>query len=210
VKYLFAILLATVAMASFAGQSPAPAAGQVEAVEPFVPEGWEPLQTVAGDLSGDGVKDLAVVVERSDESEGDALSQPGSRGLLVLFGKPKGGYRFETFAPGVLPCANCLGNAERKPGTPAFLLTIKDRELTIGWVRRAPDAVAHVKLVIAYDAKRNQLGLLTDETIAADRGTGKVSSRQRNYATGTVTTNGRQQKMAPRFIPLTRVSPEEY
>ena len=138
------------------------------------------------------------------------LDQPGSRGLLVLFGKPKGGYRFQAFAPGVLPCANCLGNAERKPGTPAFVPTIKDRELTIGWVRRAPDAVAHVKLVVAYDAKRNQLGLLTDETVAADRATGKVSSRQRNYATGTVTTNGRQQEMEPRFIPLTRVSPEEY
>jgi hypothetical protein len=210
VKYLIAILFTAVAMASFAGQPHAPAADQNGAVVPFVAEGWEPQQTAAGDLNGDGIKDLAVVVERSDESEGDALSQPGTRGLLVLFGKPKGGYRFEAFAPDVLPCANCLGNAERKPGTPAFLLTIKDRELTIGWVRKAPDAVAHVKLVIAYDAKRNQLGLLTDETIAADRATGKVSSRQRNYATGTVTTNGRQQKMEPRFIPLTRVSPEEY
>jgi hypothetical protein len=210
VKYLIASIFAAFAMASFAGQATAPAADPNGAIEPFVPEGWEPIQTAGGDLNGDGIKDLAVVVERSDASEGDAVSQPGSRGILALFGKPTGGYRFEAFAPGVLPCANCLGNAERKPGTPAFLLTIKDRELTIGWVRRAPEAVDHVKLVVAYDAKRNQLGLLTDETVAADRVTGNISSRRRNYATGTVTTNGQHQKMALRFIPLTRISPEEY
>jgi hypothetical protein len=113
-------------------------------------------------------------------------------------------------APGVLPCANCLGNAERKPDQHPFLLTVKDRELRIGWVRRAPESAAHVKLVIACDAKRHQLGLLTDETVATDRVTGKVSSRQRNYATGTITTSGRQQKMEPRFIPLSRVSPGQY
>jgi hypothetical protein len=178
-------------------------------IERFVPEGWEPTQSAAGDLNGDGIKDLAVVVERSDEAEGDDIRAQGSRGLLVLFGKPDGGYRFQAFAPDALPCAYCLGAMGAAPGTPAFELRIANRELSVGWIRGSRETTA-VKLVIAYDAKRNQLGLLGDEVITTDRLTGKTTIQHRNYATGTLTVNGSESRLEPRFIPIIEVSAEDY
>jgi hypothetical protein len=209
VKRIIAALVLASTLPAVAADSPPPSTGEIGAVERFVPDGWEPTQSATGDLNGDGIKDLALVLERTEESEGDNVDPQGSRGLLVLFGERGGGYRFQAFAPGALPCTYCLDTAGGPAGTPSFELSIADRELTVGWVRGSQETTS-VRLVVAYDAKRNQLGLLEDETITTDHLTGKSTSRERNYATGAVTTDGSESRMEPRFIPLIEVSAEEY
>lgn len=202
---LLPLVLLLTSVPAAAGEPAAPTGW----IERFVPSGWEPTQTAAGDLNGDGVNDLAVVVERSAEAEGDDIDAQGSRGLLVLFGTPDGGYRFQAFAPDALPCTYCLSAMGAAPGTPAFKLKVANRELTVGWTRGSRATTA-VKLVIAYDAKRNQLGLLGDEVITIDPPRGKTTIQERNYATGTLAVNGSESRREPRFIPLIDVSAEDY
>jgi len=161
-RSILGVLIATTFLASVQGaQAPLQQAWPSSDIERFVPIGWVSTQSVLGDLNGDGVADAASVLLRNEAVNGNPVEQAGSRGLLVLFASPVGGYRFQDFAPEALPCASCLGDREGDPQAPVFELTIADGRLTVGW-RRDAGVSTEVKLVIGYDPERGMLRLLGD------------------------------------------------
>jgi len=77
-------------------------------LDEYVPEGWKILKKAKGDLNKDGIEDLAIVIQGTDESnlESDEYHTIDSnpRELIILFGKKKTGCyelseRSSTFIP---------------------------------------------------------------------------------------------------------------
>ena len=208
-KFIFRVLVAAVCLTLASGaemplwQAPIPSN-----IERFVPVGWVSTQSVQGDLNGDGMADVASVLEREDTVDGNPVEVAGSRGLLVLLADPSGGYRFQDFAPEALPCVSCLGDLGGEPHAPAIKLAIAGQRLTVRWRRDFPQT-KEIKLIIGYDSERGALRLLGDEALTADRLSGKTVRVVRDYRAGTMTSDGRESRLAPRFIPLIEVSAED-
>lgn len=73
-------------------------AAEGKAKEDFVPKGWEVVSEAAGDLNADGLADVGLTIGLDedmrgmlDNSESSCESPPYV--VVVLFGKPGGGYR---------------------------------------------------------------------------------------------------------------------
>jgi len=204
------VLIAVVSLSSASGEeSSPPGVRGPSGIERFIPVGWELIQSVEGDLNGDGTADVAAVLLRDEAANANPVEHAGSRGLLVLFADPAGGYRFQDFAPEALPCDACLGDLGGDPQTPVFELAIADRRLTLGW-RSDFGETTKVKLIIGYDPKRDALRLLGDEILTTERLSGKPSLQIRDYEAGTKSINGRKTRFPPKFVPLIQVSAEDY
>ena len=203
---LLALLLATHMISVLAAETSSDSDAIASAVARFVPVGWVLTQWVQGDLNGDGRADVAAVLLRDNSVAGNPADQPGSRGLLVLFADASGGYRYQDLAPAALPCATCLS---ANPDTSDFALAIADQRLTVGWSRDYPSHV-RVKLTIGYDPERRALRLLGDETVTTNSASGQASRLTRDYVAGTMSTDGQESSISPRFIPLIEVSAEDY
>src|SRR5688572_4327878 len=72
---------------------------QAASAEGFVPAGWALESQVSGDLNGDGIADLALVLHEQNPANSvshDALGEKpldtNPRILAVAFGDPSGGY----------------------------------------------------------------------------------------------------------------------
>lgn len=86
----------------------------------FAPKGWVVESSLEGELNGDGVKDLVVVLLQSD------TSTDRYRALLWLHGVASGGYVSVASNVGLLACLSCLG---MKGGDGAPELEISDKRV---------------------------------------------------------------------------------
>lgn len=100
------LLIAAPAAAQWPGEGDIPAVAypQLREVaartEDFVPEGWKLELEVSGDLNQDRIADMALVLHKDDpanrlqiwESDPENLYDTNPRVLLVVFGRPEGGF----------------------------------------------------------------------------------------------------------------------
>lgn len=94
-----------------------------ESAKKFVPEDYEVLMGVAGDLTGDGNSDIAVVLSHeSEKTETDDVDSIPSRKLLILLSDGEGGYLEVISNENVILCKWCGGAL----GDPLWEINIKD------------------------------------------------------------------------------------
>jgi len=138
----------------------------------FLPRGWTVEREASGDLTGDGVEDVAAVLIQSEPEsveggEGDELQ----RALLVLLGREKGGFAPAAVNDDLLPCRGCGGVKEGvsiaiSKGVIVLQLTIGSREVT-GDTRR-----------FRYDPRTRRFILIGRDIDSLDSvlGTGRLES----------------------------------
>lgn len=203
------LLLALVAMVSFAALAQEDEGPRPVDVGRWVSALWEPLYTQGGDLQGDAAEEVVAILHRYDAVPGDEQVPVGARGLAIFMLNQRGGYVRTGLAERILPCVTCLGPIHGDPGGMPFEIDIDNRELRIGWVSNA-DGLISVRLTIAWDAEQGGYALVADEVVRAGAGVGARTRRVRDYRAGTETVNGETRSIEPRFIPIAEVSALDY
>lgn len=107
------------------------AGGSGKSYSSFIPEGWSVFKSryshakgiVKGDLNGDGVSDLAMILIKPDKNG----EEEATRKLVLLFGKRSGGYRLAGTSDTVLRCKQCGGMTPE----PFDSLKIKGKNIVI-------------------------------------------------------------------------------
>lgn len=209
------VLLCTVGMALPACPLAAPGQRTMpEVIDPvdvsgWVTQLWEPLETVGGDLTGNGLEDLVVALHRRDAIPGDDQVPVGSRGLAIFLLSPNGRYRRVVLAEKLLPCVTCLGSLSRDSAGVPFEIDITGRKIQVSWISNK-DGFASVRLTFAWNRKQRAFGLVRDEVNRAGPLRGGHSRRTRDYEAGIQVDDGVKTSMEPRFIPIETVSAADY
>lgn len=172
-------------------------------ISEWMSKNWMPTQSVGGDLTGDGLPDMAVVLLRTYTTSSEPEYPEGTRALALFVGHNSGEYRLHTRAAGILPCLYCLGSVAGIPELATLDLEIEDQVLGVRWLQGHHDSeMASIHLRIGYDKAKRAFHLLSDETLTIDRIGQRHDRRLRNYQTGEVTTGNGTRVEKPRFIPL--------
>lgn len=169
---------------------------------------WTPVQSAAGDLNGDGLTDVAVVLEQKRPTQA-TKDYARSRALMILFAAATGRWSEQAMVRDLLPCASCLGTLSAEAGPDVFDLEIIDGELRVGWLIGS-EVLKSVRLTFSYDPERRALRLARDEEASFDP---KHRTRTRvanDYIAGHREIDGRQVDAAPRYIPIIEVLASQY
>lgn len=170
-------------------------------------EHWRPIQSVAGDLNGDGQADLAVALEGEDRS--GRSGEERERTLMVLFATDPAGYALASRVPGLLPCSRCLGTLSKGTQSHPFDMEIEDGRLNIGWMAGSAEFKS-VRLTFAYDRTFRTMALIADETQTLDSRRRTRTNTRHDYVTGITERNGKSAGESKRFIPIDAVSASQY
>ena len=171
---------------------------------------WTPVQFVAGKLNGDDLDDVAVVLERQQDSREDAQLKRGSLALIILFSTESGRWRRGPMVPGMLPCTVCSDRLGGGQESALFDLSISAGGiLEIAWVHKRAGTKA-VRLYIGWDDAYQGLGLLADDVALIRPVTLGRTRVKRDYRAGMMWIDGKPRSMPPRFIPIEDVSAEQY
>jgi hypothetical protein len=102
----------------------------------FIPEGFQLVRSVEGDLNGDGKKDIAIVAETIEMMDSDhalipttdpAFSFGGLRRVLLILWKVDGGYELASESYNAIMCTGCGGAW----GDPFESISIRKGVLTV-------------------------------------------------------------------------------
>ena len=180
-------------------------------ISEWVSKNWTPTQSTGGDITGDGLPDMAVVLLRTYTTSNEPEYREGTKALAIFIGHESGEYRLRTLVSGMLPCLYCLGTVAGIPELAKLDLEIEDHVLEIGWLRGHKDTeMASVRLRIGYDRESDRFKLLSDETLTIKRIGQQQERRLRNYQTGEITTGDGTHYETPRFIPLEEIDPFDF
>ncbi|MGB5834063.1 MAG: hypothetical protein WBG92_19045 [Thiohalocapsa sp.] len=171
---------------------------------------WTPMQSVSGLLNADDLEDIAVILERTQDTPEEKTFERGDRALLILYGTESGGWRQGAMVPGMLPCSNCSDAAGS--GEEATILDLSiadDRVLEIAWLLRNGSTQA-VRLFIGWDDTQERLGLIADDVIRIQPVTGERNRVRRDYRAGKMWADGAPSAMRPRFIPIDELATDAY
>ena len=175
-------------------------------ISDWVSKNWKPIQSTGGDITGDGLPDMAVILLRTYETQSEPEYPEGTKALAIFVGHESGEYRLDTMVSAILPCLYCLGTVSGIPELAKFDLEIEDHVLDLRWLRGHRDSeMASVHLRIGYDRGRRHFKLLSDDTLTINRTGQRQVRRLRNYQTGEVTTGEGTHYEAPRIKPLEEV-----
>jgi hypothetical protein len=169
---------------------------------------WTPVQSAAGDLNGDGLTDVAVVLEQKRPTLA-TQDYARSRALMVLFATATGRWFQQAMVRDLLPCASCLGTLSAEAGPDLFDLEIADGELRVGWVMGS-EVLESVRLTFSYDPERRVLRLARDEEASFDPRRRTRARVANDYIAGHREIDGRQVEAAPRHIPIIEVLASQY
>jgi hypothetical protein len=115
-KWIFAIAILVLAL-------PSRVQSQSGAIPSFIPADYQVLDSASGDLTGDGIKDLVLILHLSKETD----FPDTTRSLLLLQGLGKGQYQLMARNDHVVYCAGCGGVF----GDPYAGITVKGKYFSI-------------------------------------------------------------------------------
>jgi hypothetical protein len=79
-------------------------------ISKFIPDSYEVLDSISGDLNLDNYTDLILILKKHDEENtSDVIENPEKRPLLILIGKDNGGYELAAKSNTTVYCYNCGG-----------------------------------------------------------------------------------------------------
>jgi len=81
------------------------------ALTPFIPAGTRPIELVAADLNGDGIKDFLLVLEHATADPDDE----GDRDLLIILRRPDGSLVVARRSEGAVPGGDDFQGIQAKP-----------------------------------------------------------------------------------------------
>ena len=166
------------------------------------------MQSAAGDLNGEGLADVAVVLEQMRPAlatEDDVRS----RALMILFAIAASRWSQQAMVRDLLPCASCLGTLSAEAGPDVFDLEIVDDALRVGWVMGS-EVLKSVRLTFSYDPERRALRLGRDEEASFDPKRRTRTRVANDYIAGRREIDDRQVETAPRYIPVAEVLASQY
>lgn len=115
-KWMLSVVLLVLG-SRLVGQSPS------STLSSFIPANYQVLDSASGDLTGDGIKDLVLILQSATEAANPDTTRP----LLLLQGSGKGHYQLMSRNDHVVCCANCGGVF----GDPYAGITIKGKYFSI-------------------------------------------------------------------------------
>ena len=169
---------------------------------------WTPVQSAAGDLNGEGLADVAVVLEQTRPTLA-AKDDARSRALMILFATAIGRWSQQAMVRDLLPCAFCLGTLSAEAGPDVFGLEIIDGELRVGWVIGS-EVLKYVRLTFSYDPERRALRLARDEEAKFDPKRRTRTRVANDYIAGHREIDDRRVEFASRYIPIAEVLASQY
>ena len=152
----------------------------------FVPKGWK-LEgdegEIAGDLNRDGVPDKVLrLVEDLPVEASDGTYNTRYRALVILFGKPGGGFRRAAVATKLLGCTLCAG-ALGDPEGGNVQIDLKGDVLGVNQLSGAREATDLTQR-FRYDLPSGRFQLIGEDVDNYDRAAGGGTSVSTNYLTG--------------------------
>lgn len=143
---------------------------QGDAIEDFIPAGWELEEQISGDLNGDRDEDLALRLIQSGDRGARA------RSLVVLLSTPKGWKRLAV-ADNLLLCESCGGML-----TSARIKIVKQVLIT----DQLAGSRGAIQMVHRFwiDQKSGKLVCIGEDLSPYDRANGNAIDDSRNFLTG--------------------------
>ncbi|HEX8558289.1 MAG TPA: hypothetical protein VF668_09315 [Pyrinomonadaceae bacterium] len=179
----------------------------------FLPRGWKvegDAGEVRGDLNGDGAQDVALrLVEDLPLENAEGVLNTRHRALVVLFGKPGGGYRRAAVAAKLLGCTLCHGVLGDPEGG-NIQVEIRNGVLNVNQLSGSREATDRTQR-FRYDAAAGRFRLIGEDVSEYDRAAGGGRSTSTNYLTGVRVTRtsrggGRGATAAPRTTRVPRAA----
>jgi hypothetical protein len=178
----------------------------------FVPKGWKlESEIVAGDLNRDNAPDAVIRLVEDMPLEGaDGVLTTRYRALVVLLGKPGGGFTRAAVAPKLLGCSLCFGVLGDPEGG-NIQVEIKNGLLDVNQLSGSREAT-DLTLRFRHDPATGRFQLVGEERSDYDRAAGGGTGTSTNYLTGvrvikttTVGRGGRERTTSKTTrVPVTR------
>lgn len=141
-------------------------------LDSFVPEGWHVHKSATGDINGDKLEDLVMVLGKDDPAmrlediSKDILRVP--RLLVIALKEKEGGYKLSFAGPKVILCRNCGADHDN----PMLDLSLKNGTIVIRQERLAPKV--KVNYYVEVTLKQNEWQLSKGLLEIQDRDTGDI------------------------------------
>lgn len=154
----------------------------------FVPRGWrmetETDDALAGDLDGDRIADRVLrLVQDSPVESPDGTMRTRFRALVVLLGKPGGGFTRAAVSTRLLLCSTCAGVRGDPSSGGNIQVRVERGVIVVGQQSGSRWAYDHT-LRFRHDRATNRFLLIGEDFDNHDTATGERTNDSTNYLTG--------------------------